>query len=176
MTALEVTHSLTKSEIEALVTSMQPIVESMANYTLTHRARLVKPVVSFDAQALALSYVPAAGEPGRSEEEDRYSYHHLRRDLYTQAQAGGVKVGSRYVVPSAHLTIGRFIEKQDFDMQGLMAVVDEINTWLQNEFWPKEDGIANGGEWVVGEEKGLEFRKGRLWYGDGERVFLGDGF
>lgn len=176
MTALEVTHSLTAAEMEALVSSMQPIFKTMADYTKTHRARLVKPVVSFDAQALALSYLPAAGEPGRSEEEDRYSYHHLRRDLYSQAQAGGVKVGSRYVVPSAHLTIGRFIKEQDFDMKKLVHVVDEINAWLEDEFWPKENGIAAGGEWVVGEEKGLEFRKGRLWYGGGERVYLGDGF
>lgn len=176
MTALEITHSLTAPEIEALVSSMQPIAETMANYTSTHRARLVKPVVSFDSQALALSYLPAAGEPGRSTEEDKYSYHHLRRDLYAQAQEGGIKVGSRYVVPSAHLTIGRFIKKQDFDMQKFVAVVDEINAWLEEEFWPKEDGIRAGGEWVVGEEKGLEFRKGRLWYGGGERVYLGEGF
>lgn len=177
MTALEITHSLTAPEIEAFVTQMQPILATMANYTTTHRARLVKPVVSFDAQALALSFLPAAGEPGRSLDEDKYSYHHLRRDLFAQAQAGGVKVGSRYVVPSAHLTIGRFIKPQDFEMAALMRVVDELNAWLEKEFWPSENGIMDGGEWVVGEEKGLEVRKGTLWYGSaGETVLLGVGF
>jgi hypothetical protein len=177
MTALEITHSLTAPEIEAFVAQMQPILSTMANYTLTHRARLVKPVISFDAQALALSFLPAAGEGGRSLEDDGYSYHHLRRDLFTQAAAGGVKVGSRYVVPSAHLTIARFIKAQDFEMEALMRVVGELNEWLEREFWPKEDGIKSGGEWVVGEEKGLEVRKGTLWYGGGgETVVLGEGF
>lgn len=177
MTALEVTHSLTAPEIEAFVDQMQAIASNMASYTKSHRARLVKPVVSFDAQALALSFLPAAGEPGRSLEEDQYSYHHLRRDLFAQAHAGGIKVGSRYVVPSAHLTIGRFVKKQDFDMSAFMRVIGEINEWLEEEFWPREDGVKVGGEWVVGEEKGLEVRKGTLWYGGGgETVLLGEGF
>jgi len=178
MTALEITHSLTSPEIEALVSQMQPILSPMANHTKTHRARLVKPVISFDAQALALSFLPAAGEPGRSLDEDTYSYHHLRRDLFAQAHAGGIKVGSRYVVPSAHLTIARFIKTQDFEMEGLMGVVGELNEWLEREFWPTEEGgVRDGGEWVVGEEKGLEVRKGTLWYGSGgETMLVGEGF
>jgi hypothetical protein len=169
MTALEITHSLTAPEIDSLVAQIHPILPAMANYTQTHRARLVKPVISFDAQALALSFLPAAGL-----ETDSYTYHHLRRDLFAQAQAGGVKVASRYVVPSAHLTIARFIKKHDFDMEELMRVVGELNGWLEKEVWGKGE---KGGEWVVGEEKGLEVRKGTLWYGSGgETVLCGKGF
>lgn len=188
MTALEITHSLTAPQIDALVEQILPHAETITNYTQSHRSRLVKPMVSFDAQALALSWLPGDAEPGRSEEEDRYTYHHLRRDLFTLASKTGVKVASRYVIPTAHLTIGRFIQTGDLEdgegkvdgekMRKLVEKIEEINDWLKR-FWPKgDDGVMReGGEWVVGEEKGLEFRKGALWYGaGGETVLLGKGF
>ena len=186
MTAIEVTHSLTVEEIDALNEKMLEHVSEIADYTYDNRARLVKPMVSYDAQALALSFLPAVGEWNGSLKDDTYTYHHLRRDLFSKIQAAGVKVASRYVTPSAHLTIGRFITKNDFEtaegevdhkkMERFIATIDEINEWLQKEYWPKENKIKDGGEWVVGEEKGLECRKGRLWYGGGERVHLGKGF
>ncbi|KAI7582015.1 hypothetical protein KC343_g9373, partial [Hortaea werneckii] len=187
MTALEITHSLTAQEIQALVDQMRPGVPDITDYTMDHRARLVKPMLSFDAQALALSFLPAAGEPGRNAEEDAYTYHHLRRDLHTKAEATGVKVASRYVIPSAHLTIGRFITKQDFadgegkvshsSIEKLIAKIEEINEWLRQEYWPQPGNTASCGEWTVGQEKGLEYRKGTLWYGGGgETVHLGTGF
>jgi hypothetical protein len=187
MTALEITHSLTMEEIDMLVERMISHAPGICNYTLDHRARLVKPLLSFDAQALALSFLPAIGETGRSLDEDSYTYHHLRRDLFTQAQATGIKVGSRYVVPSAHLTIARFVTKRDFEtpegevdgekVKKLVDAISEINEWLQREYWPDENGIKDGGEWIIGQEKGLELRKGALWYGGGgETAYLGKGF
>lgn len=187
MTALEITHSLTAEEIDALVQQMQPHISEIADFTYNHRARLVKPMVSYDAQALALSFLPASGEPGKPGHEDSYTYHHLRRDLFTQCSATGVKVASRYVIPSAHLTIGRFITKKDFEtvdgavdhakVEKLVETIEEINEWLEREYWPSEGGIKAGGEWVVGEEKGLVCRKGTLWYGaGGENIYQGKGF
>lgn len=189
MTALEITHSLTAPEIDALVNQILPHAESITDFTLDHRARLVKPCLSFDAQALALSWLPADGEAGRSPEQDSYTYHHLRRDLSTLASETGVKVASRYVIPSAHLTVGRFIETSDFEdqhgklnrekVQELVATCEEINVWLRDEFWPEKGShkVRGGIQWIVGEEKGLEFRKGALWYGGGgETVRLGRGF
>lgn len=189
MTALEITHSLTAEEIDGLVEKMLPGVSEITDYTLEHRARLVKPLLSYDAQALALSFLPAAGEVGgrSSHGDDAYTYHHLRRDLHDKAQATGVKVASRYVIPSAHLTIARFVTKRDFEtadgqvdhgkVEEFIDVIDDINSWLQAEYWPNAEGIKEGGEWVVGEEKGLEYRKGALWYGSGgETVHLGRGF
>lgn len=184
---MEVTHSQAEEHIDALVEKLLPAAPAIAEYTFNHRARLVKPMVSYDAQALALSLLPAVGEGSRSSEEDKYTYHHLRRDLFDKIQAAGVKVASRYVIPSSHLTIARFITKKDFEtaegnvdhakVEKLIAVIDDVNQWLETEFWPKEDGtIKEGGEWVVGEEQGLDFHQGRLWYGGGERVYLGKGF
>lgn len=188
MTALEITHSLTAEEIEDLVNKLLPSAPEITDYTKDHRVRLVKPLLSYDAQALALSFLPAAGEQGNVQKsEDNYSYHHLRRDLHNKAQETGVKVASRYVIPSSHLTIGRFITKRDFEtsdgktdhskVEKLVSTIEEINKWLQDEYWPSADGIKHGGEWVVGEEKGLDFRKGTLWYGGGgQTVMLGKGF
>ncbi|KAF2764204.1 hypothetical protein EJ03DRAFT_282499 [Teratosphaeria nubilosa] len=186
MTALEITHSQTSEEIDALVGKMLPAAQGITDYTIDHRARLVKPLVSYDAQALALSLLPAAGEHEHSVASDTYTYHHLRRDLHDKAQATGVKVASRYVIPSAHLTIARFITKKDFEtakgtvdhdkVATLVKVIDEINDWLKEYYWPSGTGFKEGGEWIVGEEKGLDFRKGTLWYGGGNTVRLGSGF
>ncbi|QIW94894.1 hypothetical protein AMS68_000412 [Peltaster fructicola] len=178
MTTLEVTHSRTAPEIEELVKMLLPHVTEIANYTQTHRARLVKPLLSFDAQAFALSFLPAAGEPGRTAEEYAYSYHHLRRDIFNKVEAAGLKVGSRYVVPSAHLTIGRYITREDLETGGkldsekvkkLTEVIDYVNEWLVEEY--------SNLEWRVGQERGLTCRKGTLWYGGGgETIYQGDGF
>lgn len=194
MTALEITHSKTAPEIASLVDTMRPSIPEITDYTFTHRTRLIKPTIGFDASALALSFVPAAGETsntgsGRTLEEDKYTYHHLRRDLYELCGKSGVKVDSRYVVPSSHLTIGRFIEAKDFEnddgahdvakMEKFLDKIEEINAWLENEFWPEHHhgNLPDGGEWIVGEEKGLICRAGSLWYGDGgESVHTGKGF
>ncbi|KAF1985776.1 hypothetical protein K402DRAFT_413071 [Aulographum hederae CBS 113979] len=191
MTALEITHSRTEPEILSLVETIKPSIPTIMNYTHAHRARLIKPMIGFDASALALSFVPAAGESlpnGRTEADDAFTYHHLRRDLYGICENADVKVESRYVVPSSHLTIGRFISTCHFEKEGkvdaervkkLVETIEEVNEWLKREYWPVEGAerqVKEGGEWIVGEEKGLDARWGRLWYGDGETIELGKGF
>jgi len=212
LTALEITHSLTQDQINAIITSLgTSTVETMTNYTHDpyHRARLIKPMLSYDDAAIALSFLPAAGEslsslppasdpspltlPGGPKEErkdrrkvdDKFTYHHLRRSLFALARATGVSIDSRYVVPSSHITVGRFLTQEDHDspakMQAWINKIEEVNGWLEREFWPK-DGDATGeerkkeGEWLVGQEKGLDFREGRLWYGGGNTVRIGRGF
>ena len=190
-------------------------------------------MLSYDSAAIALSFVPAASEdfsilqsssrpkqPAQSTDEhranpepevrqdDSYTYHHLRRSLYELCVEAGVEVASRYTVPSAHLTIARFLTQEDISaprdnngiarpiqvdetkseavhvvkekVQMLVDKIEAINAWLQDEYWPKkrleEAVIKKGGEWIVGEEKGLDCRKGVLWYGGGETIRLGKGF
>ena len=194
MTTMEINHSLTVHEIESLVQALAPSHESIADHPNTHKARLIKPLVSYDSAALALSFVPASAESlpeGRTPEDDGYTYHHLRRDIYQAITDTGVVVGSRYVVPSAHLTIARFNSPNVFDgdpMDASVALdvqkrkhwvkeIEMINKWLEAEFWPEEGKLIKpGGEWIVGEEKGLDFRKGTLWYGGGETIYRGSGF
>lgn len=188
MTTLEIVNSRTPSEVDAIASSLEQtgVLPDIVNYTLDHRARLIKPMVSYDAAAMALSFVPAAGD------DDQYTYHHLRRDLFDKVTATGVEAAARYTVPSAHVTIARFTSQDGVSLgdpghgsgrvdhgrvAALIGKIEDINQKLQLKCWPREDGeTPSGGEWVVGQEKGLDFCKGASWYGKGERVLAGKGF
>lgn len=195
LTTLEMAHSRTAEEIERMKQIFEPSCQAYADHTRTHRARLVKPFLSYDLAAVALTFVPAAGEcvpKDRKPSDDEYTYHHLRRDLYHRLEESGLEVDSRYVVPSAHLTIARFnspnvfggdpmngeISKDIKKRKHWIKEIEMINNWLESEYWPKEDSnyIKAGGEWLVGEEKGLDIRSGTLWYGGGESMYVGKGF
>lgn len=206
MTALEVTHSRNAEEIASLVDILLPSASEISSTAAEpgKAPRLVKPMISFDTAAFALSFVPAAGEQvpqARTDISDRFTYHHFRRDLFSSITERGVHVDSRYVVPSAHVTIARFNTPNPFNVenaldgeegfekqkrQQLMSEIELINSWLEQEYWPKPDEdtdmgegkatprfIKPGGEWIVGHEKGLDFRRGTLWYGGGESIVLG---
>ncbi|KAH9861528.1 hypothetical protein J1614_011277 [Plenodomus biglobosus] len=191
ITVLEVTHSKTAEEIQQLVEQIKSTAPAITDYSYNHRARLIKPLIGYDASALALSFVPAAGEglhSGRTATDDKFTYHHLRRDVFSLCKDAGIQVDSRYVVPSSHLTIGRFIDPKDLSdesgnpdplkMKAFVAKIEEINSWLEKEFWPEQNGgiIPPGGEFNVGEEQGLNCRMGTLWYGGGESVHAGKGY
>ena len=197
MTALEITHSKKEAEIEQLVKVMEGKIPEITDFTCHHHARLVKPMLSYDAAAIALSFVPAAGEgsPGEgSPHIDTFTYHHLRRDLYDLCSKTGVEIASRYTVPSSHLTIARFVTQKDIAKPSagaldnvpdpekickLVEVLDDINRDLRTELWSEEsskDCGTSDGIWTVGDEKGLECRKGTLWYGGGQRLHLGRGY
>lgn len=189
MTVLEITHSLTKPEITTLVERLEPVIETVTDYSLDHRARLIKPMISYDSSAVALSFVPAAGE-GAVLSADSYTYHHLRQDIFDICSATGCQIASRYTVPSAHLTICRFVTEKEFtrhtsaevapdhiQVAAFVQTIDRINEWLQETYWPREDRvIPEAGRWIVGQEKGLDMCRGTLWYGDCERIHLGRGF
>ncbi|KAK1574680.1 RNA ligase/cyclic nucleotide phosphodiesterase [Colletotrichum navitas] len=191
LTALEATHSKTPEEIIAFTDAIRPVIPYITDYTYSHRARLVKPMVSYDLSAFALSFLTAAGEPPLGPppaataaqkavvEGDGYTYHHLRRDIFDLARSTGVSIESRYQVPSAHITLGRYITEEDHATPEArarwVATIDAVNAWLEGEVWDLEDGEWVG-EWVVGQEKGLEARNGQLWYGGGRTIRAGEGF
>lgn len=189
ITVMEVIHSLTEPEMEDIVSTLlrDGAAEEIANTTFRRQTRLIKPMISYDTAAMALSFVPAAGEGRDSISDDTYTYHHLRRDIFDGVKAAGFPPASRYAVPSAHLTIGRFITQDGFQdgagqvdrarVKEVMDMIDHLNARLQAQYWPTEDGkIPVGGDWTVGQEKGLDFRKGRLWYGGGQTIVLGKGY
>jgi len=84
-------------------------------------------------------------------------------------------------VPSSHITLARFLVQTDHDspekMTRFLEEVERINQWLEESFWPEEGKEWRGeGEWIVGEESGLDCRQGQLWYGGGKTERLGKGF
>ncbi|KAI9036408.1 60S ribosomal eL42 domain-containing protein [Aspergillus affinis] len=187
MTTLEIAPERTKEEIESLVARIQGTgaLSELTDYAFHNRTRLINPIISYDASAMALSFVTAA--------DDEYTYHHLRRDLCNRVMATSVSPAFRYVVPSAHITISRFITQEGFLREGsgtgverrvdggrvadLVERIEQINERLRETYWSCEkDGHApTKGDWVVGQEIGLVFKKGTSWYGGGERVFEGKG-
>ncbi|KAK7739139.1 hypothetical protein SLS53_005775 [Cytospora paraplurivora] len=188
--APKVTHSRTPDEIASLVEQIRPSIPALANFTFTHRSRLVRPMLSYDLAAVAVSFVPAAGEPvaspapasapgGTHEVDDTYTYHHLRRDVFDLARTAGVDVASRYVVPSAHITLGRYLGQEDHatpeQREKWTRTIDEANAWLEREVWDRAEGPF-AGEWIVGQEKGIDARSGCLWYGGGRTIMMGEGF
>ncbi|KAI1814163.1 60S ribosomal protein L44 [Poronia punctata] len=191
ITTLEIAFSRTAEEIEEIKEALKPSIPAIANYTYRHRARLVKPMVSYDLSAFAVSFLPAAGEPVISpppvapdnadvlKQGDTYTYHHLRRDMWDQAKMAGIVVGSRYIVPSAHITLGRYLTHDDHatpeQRKRWVDAIDDVNRWLESEVWGRADSEVIG-EWIVGQEKGLDVRVGTLWYGGGRTVLLGEGF
>ncbi|CAJ2502318.1 Uu.00g097120.m01.CDS01 [Anthostomella pinea] len=191
ITTLELAFSRTAEEIDSIKETLKPAIPSIASYTYHHRARLVKPMISYDLSAFAVSFLPAAGEPKVSsapvapdnvevlKQGDGYTYHHLRRDMWDKTKEAGMTIDSRYIVPSAHITLGRYLTNEDHatpeQRKKWVEAIDEINRWLEAEVWEKHDaGLV--GEWVVGQEKGLDVRVGTLWYGGGRTVLLGEGF
>ena len=183
MTTLEMVSSKPASEADRFRTILQeklPLQE-IVDYTLTHSPRLVRPIVSYDFSALALSFVPAA-----ETSNDHYTYHHLRSDLWDKVSRTGAQFGSRYTVPSAHVTIARFAVPPGLDRETeaeelcrrraeLVEKLESINQELRSKDWERFGSPARG-KWVVGKERGLELNKGQSWYGKGEAVFIGKGF
>ncbi|KAK9782741.1 putative 60S ribosomal protein L44 [Seiridium cardinale] len=190
ITTLEITFSKTPEEIHAIKQILEPAIPRVANYTFRHRARLVKPLISYDLSAFAVSFLPASGEQslspppaapdaGEVEQGDQYTYHHLRRDAWSLVKEAGITVDSRYIVPSAHITLGRYLTDGDHatpeQRKKWVETIDEINQWLEAEIWDQEGGDLIG-EWVIGQERGLDVRVGTLWYGGGRTVLTGEGF
>ncbi|KAI0134239.1 RNA ligase/cyclic nucleotide phosphodiesterase [Xylariales sp. AK1849] len=191
ITALELAFSRTPEEIHAIKSTLAPAIPNVASYTYRHRARLVKPMISYDLSAFAVSFLPASGEPNLSpppvvpdtadvlQKGEQYSYHHLRRDLWNIAKEAGMTIDSRYIVPSAHITLGRYLTDEDHttaeQRKNWVDTIAEINQWLETEVW-STSGSELIGEWVVGQEKGLDIRVGTLWYGGGRTVLMGEGF
>ncbi|KAI9751015.1 MAG: hypothetical protein M1815_001460 [Lichina confinis] len=128
MTTLEITHSRTAEEVAHLVGAIRPRVNEITDYTLGHRARLIKPMLSYDDAAVALSFVPEA--------DDLYTYHHLRRDVHALVRKTGAPVDSRQDEAG--------FKPDPAMMRRWVNKLEEVNRWLQLEHWSDR----MDGQWI----------------------------
>ncbi|KAI1078370.1 RNA ligase/cyclic nucleotide phosphodiesterase [Whalleya microplaca] len=171
MTVLEIAHSQTPTDIESTINQLQPCLPYLTNVG-KHPVILGKPQLSYDEGSVSVTFVPVG--------TTRRTYLHLRRDLARVCQRNGVEVSSRYFTTSSHITIARFLTTQD--LRGTQAredwirKINDLNQWLKHMYWPLESErmTKNVGEWILGAESGLEIRIGRLWYGGGESILIGE--
>lgn len=155
LSALEITHSVPVDVVESQLIKLRPFLDRLLNANMEgNTTTLTKPLLCFDSAALALTFVPV--------DDNQWTYTHYRSRLYEFVQNfAQVTVDSRYQVPSAHVTIARFIE--DVPEQAVDALLEEIlriNEWLQSSEWKSL-------EWTIGDERATECRCGRIWYGGG---------
>ncbi|VVT49248.1 uncharacterized protein SAPINGB_P002177 [Magnusiomyces paraingens] len=164
LSVLEVTHSAPPDVIDSQIKQLKPYLSEI----LTSRDNapiLVKPLVCFDSAAFALTFAPLDSslqkEYGAHSED--YTYTHYRAHLYNAINKAQVYCAARYEVPSAHVTIARFIEEVSPNVvDALLETIQNINTWLEDVYSNPESF-----SWQVGSERGTECRCGRIWYGGG---------
>ncbi|KAG9236344.1 RNA ligase/cyclic nucleotide phosphodiesterase [Amylocarpus encephaloides] len=183
MTVLEIVHTLTPEEVAACVATLRPCLKEMADWPLKHRTRLIKPMLNIDDGAVALSFVPAAGECRDSVSDDQYTYLHLRNDLSRMSCENGVEVVARYATTSSHMTVARFVSNKDHGdkraMESWIKTLEALNIWLKDNYHPKigqPNKVDVDCEWYIGAERPLEIRQGSLWYGGGETIETGTAY
>lgn len=171
LSALEIIHSAPAESVVSQLSLLRPYIRDILN-PVGNCPILMRPLVCFDSSALALTFVPVDQPSTKrsvtgvdSDEKDaRYSYTHYRATLYdTVTKVAGVPVESRYQVPSAHVTIARFInELSPAAIDALLLEINQINEWLDATF-----GDPGAFAWRIGQERATECRCGRIWYGGG---------
>ncbi|KII89997.1 hypothetical protein PLICRDRAFT_75040, partial [Plicaturopsis crispa FD-325 SS-3] len=143
MTVLEIGNSFTPETLSPLITALRPHVASLTALP-SDPITLDAPLLTYDASGLALSFLPLTN-----------AYHRLRARLWAEVRAAGIDAKSRYVAPSAHVTIARFVEGGvGVGREELVGILDGV----------KEDVAKWKGEWRL---ESLEVRAGNNWYGGG---------
>lgn len=149
MSALEISHSAPKETTQALLVSLRPHISQIL-HPPPQAPTLIKPQICFDSSALALTFLP---DPTQD-----FTYTHYRANLFDMVSMTGVPVESRYQVPSAHVTLARFIDDvPPKQVKQLLAKITELNEQL----------ASSDLEWTICSERASEFRCGRIWYGGG---------
>jgi hypothetical protein len=154
LTALEICHAKPADEVEVLAKLVAPALSKIlevADSDLT----LYKPMVSFDQRAVALSFI---SKPPTSQ----ITYREALFNVVQNNTPPEVSPSSRYSVPSAHVTMIRFIDKLDpTQVQSLISTIQSINRDIADApiEWEFKPGTS-------------QCHYGRTWYGKGTVITL----
>ena len=106
-----------------------------------------------------------------------WTYLHLRRELYDRVSKH-VEINGRYVLPTAHITVARYIRQLQGigEAESLVRVVENVNLWLKNRVWSRSevgDAIREGQQQI-----GPEAEHGGMkdsWRTDSDEEWRGAG-
>ncbi|KAF7798307.1 hypothetical protein EIP86_009528 [Pleurotus ostreatoroseus] len=170
MTVFEIASGLTAPALRPVIDALRPhaaaltspylaCAPSSASAAKTAPA-LDTPTLNVDLSGIALSFLPAASNAGEGTRAP--SILDLRAAMWDTAARAGVLAAPRYALPSAHVTVGRFVSHKGGEGPGMerkawVRLLDEINGELEG--WK--------GVWRV--EK-MVLRGEVSWYGGGVDV------
>lgn len=132
-----------------------------------HTVCLVEPTVSFDAAAIAISFLPASSDAP----EGAHDYAMYRTAKIKQVQDIAAKYGlpapkPRYLLPSAHITVARVCRPlhENSSIPFLVEGLDRIT-----RSWHERHGSSL--RWPIHACQ-LEVMHGQVWYGGGQRTVI----
>lgn len=145
LTVFEVTNGLTADRLRPVIEALSPHLAELAALPATPII-LDTPSINMDISGIAISFLPRDDTILR-----------LRAGIWDVVTQAGVRMNMRYVLPSAHVTVGRLVERGRRLGMGRpewVALVEDINEELR----------AWTGEWRI---ERLLVRAGTSWYGGG---------
>ena len=148
MTVLEVTNGLTSDQLLPIISSLTPCSTSLTAPPLP-LITLDTPMLNYDISGIALSFLPSSNE-----------LIELRARAWDVIAHAGVIAKMRYALPSAHITVGRFVKRGSglgVERAEWVRLLDVINDVLRG--WE--------GKW---ELNSLALRAGVQWYGGGYSI------
>ena len=153
LTVFEVTHSRTSEQLQPLVRAVRSHGSRLFDALPVDRVKLDSPLLNCDNAAVALTFLPV--------DVDGNDITTLRAEVSRRMSALGLKLDGRYVLSSAHVTIGKFIKPQ---LQH--ATMEQ---WLARLEQLREECKGWQGEWCLADGP-LQVMTDKSWYGGGTVV------
>ncbi|CUM65865.1 uncharacterized protein PRCAT00003515001 [Priceomyces carsonii] len=145
LTVLEIALLLPKSSIMKIVEEVLPHIETILRIA-NDGPVLNEPLICFDSNAIAVSFTSVGKCSSR-----------YRQDVFESVSLYDIKAQPRYLSPTMHITIVRFVKELDEeDIKSLLQKVDELNSSIQNFEWKVSKCELNYGlGWYGQPKKGI---------------------